>query len=193
VIPIFEQGSGKGIGHSVKSFLDRFHEIAVDHIESGRAKALAFVFYDFQDREFKQVLKDQGVFAQLDRLSGKKLSVFYLHSGSDRLLKKFNSTLITALGVEKQAKTPCVVFCKTSRDGFTDISIAKLDSTDLVHGFHELYEVIQSYLEGRNNSPQPRYIAWVKGSFKIVSLETIKALIGELLKVGILAVVGKLE
>lgn len=57
MIPIFEQGSGKGIGHSADSFLERFHEIAVDHIEAGRAKALAFVFYDFQDREFKKVLK----------------------------------------------------------------------------------------------------------------------------------------
>lgn len=184
MIPIFEQGSGKGIGHSADSFLERFHEIAVDHIEAGRAKALAFVFYDFQDREFKKVLKDQGIFAQLDRLSGNKLSVFYLHSGSDRLLKKFNETLITALGVDEQAKTPCVVFCRTSSDGFTDISVARLHSADLIHGFHELYGVIEAYISGDKFKPEPKYISWVKGSFKFVSLESIKALIRELLKGG---------
>jgi hypothetical protein len=185
VIPIFEQGSGKGIGHSADSFLKRFHEIAVEHIESGRAKALAFVFYDFQDQYFKRILKDQGVFTQLDRLSGNDLRVFYLHSGSDCLLKKFNATLMNALGVEEQASRPCVVFCKTSAEGFTDISVANLESTDLIHGFHELYGVIESYLEGNNKVTTPKYIAWVKGSFKFVSLEAIKALISELLKLRI--------
>jgi len=185
VIPIFEQGSGKGIGHSADSFLERFQEIAVDHIESGRAKALAFVFYDFRDREFKKVLKNQGVFAQLDRLSGNELSVFYLHSGSDRLLKNFNETLMSALGVDKQAKTPCVVFCRVSSDGFTDISVARLDSADLIHGFHELYGVINAYISGDKDQPEPKYISWVKGSLKFVSLESIKALVRGLLKGGI--------
>lgn len=77
MIPIYEQGSGKGIGHSVESFLARFEEIAISHIDDGRAKSLAFVLYDYHDSEFKQILKDQGVFAQLDRLSGKDLSVLY--------------------------------------------------------------------------------------------------------------------
>ncbi|WP_156481402.1 hypothetical protein [Microbulbifer thermotolerans] len=186
VISIFEQGSGKGIGHSADSFLERFHEISVDHIKSGRAKALAFVFYDFHDREFKQILKDHGVFSQLDRLSGNDLSVFYLHSGSDRLLKMFNETLMDALGVNEKAHTPCVVFCRTSSDGFTDISVARLDSADLIHGFHELYGVISAYISGDKAQPEPKYISWVKGSFKFVSLESIKALIRELLKGGIL-------
>lgn len=185
MIPIFEQGSGKGIGHSADSFLERFHDIAVDHIESGRAKALAFLFYDFQYREFKKILKDHGVFAQLDRLSGNELSVFYLHSGSDRLLKKFNQTLMAALGVSEQAKTPCVVFCRTSPDGFTDISVVRLDSADLIHGFHELYGVFDAYISGNKVQTEPRYISWVKGSLRFVSLESIKALVRELLKGGI--------
>jgi hypothetical protein len=58
VIPIYEQGTGKGIGHSVESFLERFEEIAISHIADGRAKSLAFVFYDYHDSEFKRILKD---------------------------------------------------------------------------------------------------------------------------------------
>lgn len=184
MIPIFEQGSGKGIGHGGDSFLRRFHEIAVEHIESGRAKSLAFIFYDFHDRDFKSILRDQGVFAQLDRLSGRDLSVFYLHSGSDRLLREFNATLMGTLGVEEQAQTPCVVFCKTSENGFTDVSVANLDSADLIHGFHELYGVIESYLAGADKVAVPRYISWAKGSLRFVSLEAIRALVRELMKVG---------
>ena len=184
MIPIFEQGSGKGIGHSVESFLERFKDIAISHINDGRAKSIAFVFYDYHDRDFKKVLKDQGVFAQLDRLSGSNLSVFYMHSGSDEILSKFNSVLMNALGVKETAKTPCVVFCKATSEGFTDISVANLDSPDLVHGFHELYGVIEAYINSVDIKPQPKYIVWLKGSVKFVSLEGLKALVRELLRGG---------
>ncbi|MBE0684610.1 MAG: hypothetical protein IH585_01285 [Anaerolineaceae bacterium] len=182
MVPIFEQGSGRGIGHSADSFLNRFQEIAIEHIESGRAKSLGFIFYDFHDRDFKKILRNQGVFAQLDRLSGRDLSIFYLHFGSDRLRQKFNSTLMSALGVAEQAHTPCLVFCKTSDNGFTDVTVANLNSADLIHGFHELYGVIESYLAGADKVAAPRYIGWAKGSFRFVSLEAIKALVRELLE-----------
>ena len=35
-----------------------------------RAKAFAFIFYDFTDSDLQKILKDQGVFARLDRLAG---------------------------------------------------------------------------------------------------------------------------
>jgi hypothetical protein len=184
VIPIFEQGSGKGIGHSVESFLARFEEIAVNHINDGRAKSLAFVFYDYHDSDFKKILKDQGVFAKLDRLSGSDLSVFYMHSGNDEVLSNFNSVLMGTLGVEEIAKTPCVVFCKATSEGFNDISVATLESPDVVHGFRELYGIIEAYLNSPDETPTPRYIGWFKGSLKFLSLEGIKALVRELFKAG---------
>lgn len=183
MIPIFEQGNGKGIGHGVESFLTRFQKIAFEHIKDGKAKSLAFVFYNFTDQEFKRILKDQGVFAQLDRLSGDTLSIFYLHSGNDNILKKFNATLMDALGVSENAKAPCVVFCKATQDGFTDISIANLESPTLVHGFHELYGVIETYMKDEKSNPEPKYITWVKGSLKFLSIESIKAIVKELVKI----------
>lgn len=185
MIPIYEQGSGRGIGHTSESFLERFQQIAFDHMDSGRAKAVAFVFYDFNDYEFKEILKDQGVFAQLDRLSGQNLSVFYLHSGSDALLKKFNAKLKTALGVYARAKTPCVVFCRATDKGFEDIAIANLESPDLINGFHELYGVIESYIGNINLEREPKSFRWIKGASKFVSLEVIKAAIAELIKIGL--------
>lgn len=182
MIPIFEQGSGSGIGHSADSFIRRFHEIAFHNINSGGAKALAFVFYDFQDQDFKRILKDQGVFTKLDRLSGNDLNIFYLHSGSNKLLKDFNQIIMTNLGVNEQAITPCIVFFKTSPDRFTDISVVRLDSTNLIHGFHELYSVIETYISGSKIKHEYKYITWVKGSLKFVALESIKIFISELMK-----------
>ena len=185
MIPIFEQGSGKGIGHGFDSFLDRFEEIATEHYKNNRAKSFAFIFYDFADSDFKSILKDEGVFTKLDRLSGNKLSVFYLHSGSNHSIDKFNSTLVEALGVENEVNTPCVVFCKASDEGFKDISVALLESPDIIHGFQELYEVIESYMCDDESKESPKYIRWVKGPLKFVSLESIKALVREVLKGGV--------
>lgn len=164
----------------------RFEEIAISHLDDGRAKSLAFVFYDYNDSEFKKTLKDQGVFATLDRLSRKDLSVFYMPSGSDEILKTFNAVLMNALGVAEIAKTPCVVFCKVTPEGFNDISVAILDSPDLVHGFHELYGIIEAYLNNTGENQKPKYIDWLKGSLKFVSLEGIKAFVRESLKGGML-------
>ncbi len=179
---IFEQGSGQGIGHGMDSFLKRFEEIAIEHYRTKRANSFAFIFYDFENHEFKRIMKDQGVFAKLDRLSGNELTIFYLHSGSNHSIERFNSTLIEALGVDDKARPPCVVFCKATKDGFNDISVALLESTDLIHGFHELYDVINNYISGNPKSQEPKYIRRVKGSLKFVSLESIKAIVREALK-----------
>ena len=158
MIPMFEQGSGKGIGHGLKSFLERFESIACEHIRSNRVKAFALIFYDFEDYDVRRILKDQGVFAELDRLSRKDLSVFYLHSGSQHSIEKFNSVLLNALGATPEANPPCVVFFKVTDGGFSEISIAQLESTDLIHGFHELYGIIMNYIDTNGKPDNPKYI-----------------------------------
>ena len=110
MIPIYEQGSGNGIGHGLDSFLNRFDFICAEHRKEGRAKAFAFIFYDFTDKAIRHILKNQGVFAKLDRLSGKELSVFYLHTGTRHAIETFNINFLAALGVEDRASLPCVVF-----------------------------------------------------------------------------------
>ncbi|MFI7837070.1 hypothetical protein [Pseudomonas asiatica] len=181
MIPIYEQGSGSGIGHSVDTFLAEFEKIAIEHVETGRAKCIAFIIYDFDDRDFKRILKNEGVFARLDRLSGKSLSVFYLHSGSDRVLSNFNSVLLSALGAE-EARKPCVIFCKATPKGLSDIAVSSLDSTDLIHGFHELYGVIESYLQSQ--TPDIKALGWVTKGAKYLSVEAVKELIQALIKAG---------
>lgn len=177
MFPIFEQGSGKGIGHLTASFTKRFEELCQQHLHEDRARAFAFIFYDFEDAAFRAVLKDQGVFAELDRLSGEDLSVFYLHSGRRRAVERFNSTFLAKLGIVGDLCLPCLVFFRVQEDGIHDIAVAQLESADLIHGFHELYGHMERYIrDDLGTQPkESRYVIWLKSSAKFVGFEAFRA------------------
>lgn len=81
MIPIYEQGDGRGIGYNLDSFVSRFESICQQHIDENRAKAFAFIFYDFTDSSFRKILKDKGAFVKLDRLSCQdKILVFFTYT-----------------------------------------------------------------------------------------------------------------
>jgi hypothetical protein len=176
MIPIYEQGQRKGIGHSLDTFLARFDAICQEHVNSGRAKAFAFIFYDFVDQDLRRILKDQGVFAQLDRLSGNSLSIFYLHTATQHAIQKLNSAFLTTLGVEGRAAPPCVVFFTFKKDQLQDVAVAQLDSANLVLGFHELYCVIQRYIEGGGMSAGKglRSLQWLKSGAAFFTVEAFR-------------------
>lgn len=183
MIPIYEQGSGNGIGHSQSSFMARFDEICKEHLEEGRAKAFAFIFYQFNDAPLKQILRDQGVFAKLDRLSGRDLSVFYLHTGSRHAVEAFNDFFLRELDINERATLPCVVFFRVKNDQIHDVEIAQLDSADLIHGFDELFREIERYKQ--NQKPLKagaRWLKWAKGGGKVIGLELFRAAIKEALE-----------
>jgi hypothetical protein len=177
MIPIYEHGHGRGIGHGLNSFLDRFGAICQEHVQSKRAKAFAFILYDFHDQDLRRILKDQGVFANVDRLAGTNLSVIYLHTGTREAIRKFNTALLSKLGVSEKAIPPCVVFFKLSKDKIEDVAIAQLDNADLVHGFHELYGVIERYIETEVNQDSTglRSLRWLKSGTRVLALEVFRA------------------
>lgn len=185
MIPIYEQGHGNGIGHGIKSFLERFDAICHEHVESKRAKAFAFIFYNFTDNELRAILKNQGAFAQLDRLAGNELSVFYLHTGTRETIKRFNNAFLSKLGVVDNAIPPCVVFFRISEGRIEEVVVAQLDNADLIHGFHELYGVIESYLkkERNSNSLGLRSLKFLKSSADFISLEVFRAALKKALEV----------
>lgn len=179
MIPIFEQGRGKGIGHGLESFLERFDAICVEHQQNKRANAFAFIFYDFHNHEFKEILKNEGVFTQLDRLSGKDLSIFYLHTGSGHTVKKFNSEFLSKLKLKESATPPCVVFFNLGENGFKDVAVAQLDSADLIHGFHELYGVIERYIQNdiSQDSVDTRSLRWIESATNITSVAMLREIL----------------
>ena len=183
MIPIYEQGTGHGIDHSLDSFLVRFELLCQEHLCEGRARAFAFIFYDFCDEELRNILRDEGVFAQLDRLAGNDLSVFYLHSGRRRAVAQFNAESMRRLGVDSNVSLPCVVFFRSKEGKIEDVTIAQLESANLIHGFHELYAIIERYIRGSlGDMPgEPKYLCLIKSSARFIGLEVFRALLRSVL------------
>jgi len=131
MIPIYEQGTGRGIGHTFRSFQERFERICHEHLARGRARAFAFIFYNFTNADLQLILRDQGAFAKLDRLSGKDLSIFYPHSGTSHTVRSFNSHFLATLGISETGSLPCIVFFRVSKDAIEDLRVAELDKCGL--------------------------------------------------------------
>jgi hypothetical protein len=146
MMPVFEQGKGQGIGHTYNHFLNHFLKICNDHIENDRAKSFAFILYDFHDEHIRTILKKQGVFAELDRLSGKELSVFYLNSEEQDLFESFNKIFLGSFEVEDKFKKPFVLFFKIYDNEVDDVEIFELEQSDLTFAFKELYDIIKQYI-----------------------------------------------
>lgn len=183
MIPIWE-GSPGGIGHTLSSFRRRFDQICAEHLETGRAKSFAFIFYDFTDRDLRKILEDQGVFAQLDRLSGHELSVFYLFASKRSTVESFNAEFLSALGVEEQAQLPCIVFFQFRDGKIGDVEIAEMHNANLIHGFNELKSVFENYLKSQpaDSATKKTAVRLIKGSARILTVEGFKALLSHLLK-----------
>lgn len=156
MVPIYEQGKGDGIGHSFESFVKRFIDICNEHLANRKAKAFAFLLYDFNDSHIKSILKSQGGFTKLDRLSGSNLSLFYLHSNDKHLLKSFNDVFLQAFEIDREnVNLPLMVFFNISDNEVTDLSIVELEQANLMFAFNELYEIIQNYIDHVNNNKIP--------------------------------------
>jgi len=147
MVPIFEQGQGNGIGYSFDSFLKRFIDLCEEHLENGRATAFAFILYNFQDNHIRNILRNQGGFTQLDRLSGKDLSVFYIHSDNKRLLNAFNEIFLGAFEIKDQNQLPFVLFFNMKDREVTNVEIVEIEQSNLMFSFKELYDIIQNYID----------------------------------------------
>lgn len=154
MFPIQEQGHHQGIGHGYDSFLRKFIDICENHLKNGRAKSFAFILYDFHDNQIREILKSQGGFARLDRLSGSELSIFYIHSDNKKLIKAFNRIFIGAFEIENTAELPCVLFFKLDSGDVEDLQIVELEQTDKMFAFEELYSTIESYIKDSKKIPK---------------------------------------
>jgi hypothetical protein len=184
MIPIFEQGAGRGIGHDLVTFLERFDEICDQKTANGSDKAFGFIFYDFRDETIRQVLSDDGVFARLDRLADENLSVFYLHAGSKEAIRSFNAYFLRALGIKERASLPCMVFFRVHDGKIRDVEVAQLEISNLHIVFHELYVAIERYRSPScvsSSAPPHSTIRWLKDGAQFISLEVFRAALGELL------------
>lgn len=175
MIEIYESGSGGGIGHGLQDFMDRFDQICRDHIKDKRAKSFAFIFYNFGDKNLQKVLRNRGVFAKLNDLSGDEVSVFTLHARSAHAVEAFNLMFLSVLGVP-DTKPPCVVFFKLVDNQIGDVQVVTLDSPDLVHSLDELKSILGDYLKAEKEATgrSEKYWKFSRGVGKFVAIEAVK-------------------
>ncbi|KGQ19767.1 hypothetical protein LF41_2269 [Lysobacter dokdonensis DS-58] len=116
------------------------------------------------------------MFAKLDRLSGDRLSIFYLHRGGEKSIEKFNAQFLTTLDVHEIAGLPCVVFFKFKDDQIEDVQVVQLDNANLIHGFFELFTVVENYLDHAAKKPsESRGLKWIKSGSKFIGIEAFRA------------------
>jgi hypothetical protein len=82
-----------------------------------------------------------------------------------------NLHFLKKLEIEGESRLPTIVFFR-ARDGqIEDLKVIPLESADLIHGFKELYDAIESYISGTPvNSSATTSARWAKGGAKLISL-----------------------
>lgn len=168
--PIFEQGNGQGIGYGYDRFLNNFLEICNDHLKTKRAKSFSFILYDFHDDHIRTILKKQGVFTQLDRLSGKDLTLFYIDSRNKKIIKEFNKIFLGAFDIEDKFKKPLVLFFNIDGNNVKDIEIVELEQSNLIYSFMELYDIINNFVERAKNSSVDKFEQKTNKIFTYINL-----------------------
>lgn len=100
--PIFTKTNENNLkGYLYDEFISEFDTICQDHLDTERAKKFAFILYDFNSATHK-ALEDRAVFTELDRISGKRITIFYLDAKPDKsrgssqnmIFENFNDILL---------------------------------------------------------------------------------------------------
>ena len=99
-LKVFENGSI----HELKSadFSHGIIELCEKHREESRALAFAFLIYDFCNPQTIKVLEDVDYWNALNTISGKYLSIYYIHSRE----KQFAEDLVGADDFETRGMHP---------------------------------------------------------------------------------------
>jgi hypothetical protein len=105
MVPIQMQAGARGVGMGYEQFVETFAEICQEHLAASRARILAFVFYDMENSTVRRALREADGFHRLNQLTGKEISLFYLHdSAAYARWSSFNRVFMDALGIADQAK-----------------------------------------------------------------------------------------
>ena len=114
--PIFTTSNDKGLnGYWYDEFVNQFDNICKEHLADKRARKFAFIIFDFHSATHS-VLQNQGVFTDLDRLSGKDITIFYLdgqlnqHRNTQNKLFQNLNDLVTGLADQSIQSIPFILF-----------------------------------------------------------------------------------
>lgn len=147
--PILLQDGVHGIGLGYDEFKERFQAICEQHLKEKRAKAFAFVFFDFGRGLTASVLHSGSGFRELNDLSGNEMTIFYLHVNAHEIAGKgFNAHFLKILGVDEQAPPPCVVCFRVCDGEVDDVAFHHIDERtgDAVLVLEQIRRHVKYYL-----------------------------------------------
>tara|TARA_R110002050_G_scaffold265253_2_gene406278 strand:+ start:5223 stop:5807 length:585 start_codon:yes stop_codon:yes gene_type:complete len=181
--PIFTSNNESGLnGYWYDEFVQQFDSICKDHLTTVRAKKFAFIVYDFHS-PMHEVLQNQGVFIELDRLSGKDITVFYLDGQLNRdrnnqtlLFRNLNKILHEFTG-DQVRSIPFIVFFDFKNDDVTNLKCYSIRNNkkfilnDLTKA---LIEELGFMKDSKNKNDTRMIGALIKETPKIIYTEFIK-------------------
>lgn len=160
--PIVEPHEGHCRGHDFEDFVLRFTEICAEHIRTGRAQAFSFIFYETFDGQTQSMLGDEAALRELDKLSGDRLTVFFMQKPSAMEVSvPFNEHFLGLLGIKSPVRLPCIAFFTLQGDVASDFKLAPFEP-DFYRVFHQIYSAIEGYLK------MPRQLA-ASGGIRLVA------------------------
>jgi hypothetical protein len=184
--PIFTVSNDKNInGYWYNDFGQRFSEICQEHLANCRAKTFAFIVYNFHSPTHI-TLENNGVFNELDRLSGRDITIFYLdgYPGRERnfqntLYSNFNRILIEQTN-QMINSVPFITFFDFEDGNVTNFKYYRIrdDEKFVLHDLSKAINEKLALLKTKKNSDTPLQLQSIT---KDVLRDTPKIMYGEFL------------
>lgn len=152
--PIQMEDGDRGIGMGYGEFLETFQSILLAHLEQGRARIFAFIFYDLSHDIVREALKQAHGFNRLHDRTAKDVTLFYLHSEAvGSYGEGFNQRFMKLLGIEEQAEIPCMAFFRVFGDTIEAGAVSHIDvrSADPVLVIAELERYVGEAIDTLNS------------------------------------------
>ena len=164
-LKIFEDGHIHEI--NTDQFSNGIIHLCEKHRQESRALAFAFLIYDFTNPQVIKVLEDQDYWNALNAISGKFLSIYYIHSHEKNFaedLKKSSFSemrglhpintgisyndlfpmLKKHLALNGNVKLPSILFFQVERKLLSDYFLIELSEEGIENSFNELKKYIVS-------------------------------------------------
>lgn len=189
--PIFTISNRNNInGYWYDEFTSQFEKICEEHIDTDRAKKFAFIVYDFHS-ETQQVLQDIGAFVELDRLSGKNITIFYLDgqlnkkvNTQNKLYENINQVFLLLTGQNIQ-RIPFIVFFDFI-DGDIENFVCYTVRDDYKFILNDLTKAISTELHTINDKSEEKtsvFGSLIKETPKIIYTEFIKLILKGIIEI----------
>jgi hypothetical protein len=167
-LKLLEDGSIREL--STDAFYPSIIDVCKKHREDNRALAFAFVIYDFENPQISKILNDRDYWNALNTISGRYLSIYYIHSREDTFGKGLASVsgreqrglypierdndmtvilpmLKRYLELDEDVKNPSILFFQVEGTLISDYFLIELFEGRIEGSFLELKDYISSAVD----------------------------------------------